>query len=67
MDMQDRHVTITDIDIPFWRLVAIFIKFALAAIPAYIVVGLIILVVVGILSVIFGGFGMMMMDGVDFN
>jgi hypothetical protein len=67
MDTQDRHVTITDIDIPFWRLVAIFIKFALAAIPAYIVVALIIFVIVAIVSVIFGGVGLMMMDGVDFN
>jgi hypothetical protein len=67
MDTQDRHVTITDIDIPFWRLVAIFIKFALAAIPAYIVVALIVFVVIALLGVVFGGFGMMMMGAPDFN
>ena len=48
------RVTITDIDIPFGRLVAIFIKWALAAIPATIIVTLILMVVVGILGAIFG-------------
>jgi hypothetical protein len=48
------RVTITDIDIPFGRLVAIFIKWALAAIPATIIVTLILIVVMGILGTIFG-------------
>jgi hypothetical protein len=48
------RVTITDIDIPFGRLVAIFIKWALAAIPATIIVTLILMVVMGILGAIFG-------------
>ncbi len=34
-------VVIRDIDIPFWRLVGIFIKWALAAIPATIVLSVI--------------------------
>ena len=49
-----QSVTITDIDIPFWRLVGIFIKWALAAIPATIVVTLIIMVVMGLLGALFG-------------
>jgi hypothetical protein len=48
------RVTITDIDIPFGRLVAIFIKWALAAIPATIILTLILMVVMGILGTIFG-------------
>ena len=48
------RVTITDIDIPFGRLVAIFIKWALAAIPATIIVTLILMAVMGILGAIFG-------------
>ena len=48
------RVTITDIDIPFGRLVAIFIKWALAAIPATIIVTLILMVIMGIFGAIFG-------------
>ncbi len=47
----DRQITITDIDIPFGRLVTIFIKCALAAIPAAIAVS----IIMGILMMIFGG------------
>ncbi len=60
MDGDDRRVTITDIDIPFWRLVAIFIKFTLAAIPAYFVVFLIVMLVMAVFGTIFGGMGLMM-------
>jgi hypothetical protein len=49
-----QSVTITDIDIPFWRLVVIFIKWALAAIPATIVVTLILMVIMGLLGMLFG-------------
>lgn len=45
---------ITDIDIPFWRLVAILIKWTFAAIPAAIIVWLIMMVVVGVIGSIFG-------------
>jgi hypothetical protein len=37
--MQDN--IITDIKIPFWRLVVIFVKWAIAAIPAAIIIALI--------------------------
>ena len=41
------RVAIADIDIPFWRMVAVMIKWTLAAIPAVIIV-----------SIIFGIIGM---------
>lgn len=57
---QDNRITVTDIDIPFARLVIIFVKFSLAAIPATIIVMLIMMVVTGLLGGLFGGMGMMM-------
>jgi hypothetical protein len=48
------RTVITDIDIPFWRLVAILIKWTFAAIPAAIIVWLIMMVVVGVIGSIFG-------------
>ena len=58
----EKGVTINDIDIPFGRLVAIFIKFALAAIPAYFVVFLIVVAIMGLFGALFGGMGMMFGD-----
>lgn len=60
VDPRDRGIVITDIDIPFWRLVAIMIKFVLAAIPAYLVVAIIIGGIVLLVGGLFGGLGMMM-------
>lgn len=54
------RVTITDIEIPFSRLVVIFIKWGLAAIPAAIIVSLILSVVMVVVTGLFGGMGMMM-------
>jgi hypothetical protein len=45
---------VTDIDIPFWRLVAIFVKWALAAIPATIILIVIWMIVAAVFSTIFG-------------
>jgi hypothetical protein len=47
-------IVIRDIDIPFWRLVAIFIKWTLAAIPAAIIITLIFMLITGIVALIFG-------------
>ncbi len=58
----DKGVTINDIDIPFGRLVMIFIKFVLAAIPAYFVVFLIIVLTMGLFGLVFGGMSMMSGD-----
>jgi len=49
------RVAIADIDIPFWRMVAIMIKWSLAAIPAFIVISVIFAIIGGILSAIFVG------------
>jgi hypothetical protein len=43
-------VTIRDIDIPFWRIVMILIKWWIAAIPAAIIVGIILAVLLTLLG-----------------
>jgi hypothetical protein len=45
------RVAIADIQIPFWRMVAIMIKWTLAAIPAVIIIT----VIFGIIGAILGG------------
>ena len=40
------QVVVTDVKIPFWSMVALLVKLAIAAIPAYII-----LIVVGLLTV----------------
>lgn len=64
----NRNIVLSDIDIPFGRLVILFIKFGLAAIPAGIVVWLIMVIVFAILGGVLGGFGFMtgMMGGRGF-
>ena len=52
------RVSIADIDIPFWRMVAIIIKWAFASIPAVIIIS----IIFGIIGAILGG-GMMAMLG----
>jgi hypothetical protein len=59
MDPNTR-VTVTDVEIPFVRLVVIFIKWGLAAIPAAIIVSIILSLVMFVFSGLFGGMGMMM-------
>ena len=55
------RVAIADIDIPFWRMVAILIKWAIAAIPAAIVISIIFGVIAMLVGLVFGGmFGGMM-------
>ena len=48
-------VVITDLRIPFLRLVLFFVKAGLAAIPAAIIVSLIVMVLAAILAVAVGG------------
>ena len=52
------RVAIADIDIPFWRMVVIIIKWAFASIPAVIIIS----IIFGIIGAILGG-GMMAMLG----
>jgi len=51
-----QHIVITDIHIPFWRLVGIFVKWALAAIPATIVLMIIFMVVAAVIGGLFAAF-----------
>jgi len=51
-DMQ--RTTLTDINIPFGRLIVIFIKFGLAAIPAAIVLSILFMLVGFLLAAILG-------------
>jgi hypothetical protein len=55
MDGQDQHITITDIRIPFIRLVAFFIKATLAAIPATIVIVIVFAIIGSAVALILGG------------
>ena len=45
------RVAIADIDIPFWRMVAIILKWSFASIPAIIIFS----IIIGIISAVFGG------------
>jgi len=45
-------ITIRNIDIPFWRIVAILIKWSIAAIPAMIVIAFLYTLIFGILGVV---------------
>jgi len=56
---QDRNIVVTDINISFGRLVVLFVKFGLAAIPATIILAIIMSPVMLALGGIFGGFGLM--------
>ena len=61
-----QRTIVTDIDIPFGRLIIIFIKFGLAAIPAAIVVSIIVTLIGFLLSAIFGtGFVTFMGHGIS--
>ena len=55
-------VTIRDIDVPFWRIVLILIKWSVAPIPAMIVIGIIYTALFALLGGLF--VGMMQMFGV---
>jgi hypothetical protein len=52
------RVAIADIDIPFWRMVVIIIKWAFASIPAVIIIS----IIFGIIGAVLGG-GMMAILG----
>ena len=65
MSEQENRVVLTDIDISFGRLIVLFVKFGLAAIPAAIIVWLIMAVLIGLFGALFGGVDFMggMMGG----
>ena len=51
-------ITIRNIDIPFWRIVAILIKWSIAAIPAMIVIAILYTLIFAIL----GGVGVVLVE-----
>ena len=59
--VMSQRVTLTDIDVPFWRIVAIILKWSIASIPAIIIYFIILAafgaVFGGIFAAIFGHMG----------
>jgi ABC-type sugar transport system permease subunit len=61
--MADNPTTIRDIDVPFWRIVVILIKWSIAAIPAMIVIAIIYAIIFGLIGgAIMGMMGITMHD-----
>ena len=60
-----RGMTVTDIDIPFWRIVSILIKWVFASLVAYFVIMLIVGLIVAAIGLVFymmGGESWVMWD-----
>jgi len=51
------RVTLTDIDVPFWRVAGIIVKWSIAAIPAMIILGLIYFVIAVAVMALFTAIG----------
>jgi|tagenome__1003787_1003787.scaffolds.fasta_scaffold18565082_1 hypothetical protein len=56
-DPNSYRVTVTDIDVPFTRLVAFFVKAALAAIPAAVIVAIILRILGALVASLLVGSG----------
>ena len=50
-----QEIVVTDIKIPFWSMVVLLVKWALAAIPAMIILFVIAAVIMATLGAMFGG------------
>ena len=50
-----REVVVTDVKIPFWSMVVLLVKWAIAAIPALIILVVIGAIVSALIAAIFGG------------
>jgi hypothetical protein len=59
-DMADGNnlTTIRDIDVPFWRIVMILVKWSIASIPAMIILMLIASVIAGVVGLILAAIGL---------
>lgn len=55
-------VTIRDIDVPFWRIVLILVKWSIASIPAMIILA----VLITLISFVFGGLTVTILDALGF-
>ena len=53
-------VTIRDIDVPFWRIVLILVKWSIAAIPAVIIAG----IIYAVICLLLGAIGISFFDWV---
>ena len=51
----DQRIVIVDLRIPFLRLVLFFVKVSLAAIPAAIIVGVLVMLVTAVIAGLLGG------------
>jgi hypothetical protein len=58
--MDETRTIVTDVDIPFGRLVMIILKFMLASIPAVLLLYLITFLIIMVFAVVLGGFGALM-------
>jgi hypothetical protein len=45
------RIAVVDLDVPFWRIVMILVKWSFAAIPAMIIIGIIYSIIFGIIGV----------------
>jgi hypothetical protein len=61
MSENAQRIVITDLRIPFVRLVMFFVKAALAAIPAAIIVGFLVMVITALIVALVGDGGVLMM------
>lgn len=52
MDSQNNEVTVVDIKMPFWSMVVFMVKWAIASIPAILILAVLVVVIAGL----FGGF-----------
>jgi hypothetical protein len=55
MNGADQRIVVVDLRIPFFRLVMFFIKAALAAIPAAIVIGFVLMLITAVIAALAGG------------
>ena len=51
------RVTVVDVDMPFWSMVAFMLKWTIAAIPALVILGVLFAVLSAILAVLLAGVG----------
>ena len=59
MNEVNNRVTVVDIQMPFWSMVAFMVKAAIASIPAIIILSILLAIVMAIFTAMFGGMGMM--------
>ncbi|SDX41676.1 hypothetical protein [Thiocapsa roseopersicina] len=59
MNEVNNRVTVVDIQMPFWSMVAFMVKAAIASIPAIIILSVLFAIVMAIFTAMFGGMSMM--------